>query len=113
MQAGEVPSPNRAWQHGLVSIVCAHSQADKHAFDAVLQAMVSSSSEFFGDFEHHQEVSCTLGELLTQAQRQLQLQQQRQQDASTQADTGASSGQGSKMHLYLAQQPVTGPGELE
>jgi hypothetical protein len=76
--------------------------------DDVLQAMVSSSSEFFGDFEHHQEVNCTLGELLTQAQRQ---QQQHDEDASAQSGTGAAAGQGSKMHLYLAQQPVTGPGE--
>jgi hypothetical protein len=71
-------------------------------YAAVLQAMLSSSSEFFGDFEHHQEVCCTLDQLLTQAQ-----QQQQQQGESAAAGTQHAS----KMHLYLAQQPLQGPGE--
>jgi hypothetical protein len=47
-----------------------------------VQAMHSTSDIFTGAFEHHQEVSCTFGELLEQASQQ------------------------SAPHLYLAQQPL-------
>lgn len=44
-----------------------------------LQAMLSQSSEFFGDIEHHTEVSCSMGQILAQAAQQHHNQQQQPQ----------------------------------